>query len=326
MQSLPNSLRIGVLRGGPNHLYDISLQTGAHILEILSETHRPVDIFIDKDGVWYMGGIEKSPEKILKNIDVVWNGLHGSYGEDGKIQEILKHHGVKYTGSDKYPSSIAMNKYLTKEHLKNLDIKTPVYTLVRQTDDLKERSKEIFKTIPHPMIVKPVRGGSSIGIKIADSYVDLYKALYDILSEQSDAIVEEYIIGKEASVGVVNYFRDQSVYVLPPIEIKHKSKKGFLDYDSKYSGEIEEVCPGNFSPKEKKEMERVAKLVHESLGLSHYSKSDFIVSPKRGVYFLEVNTLPHLGKESLISKSLKSVGTSAKDFVNHVLLLTLNNK
>ncbi len=326
MQSLPNSLRIGVIRGGPSHLYDISLQTGAHILEILSETHRPVDIFIDRDGLWHMGGLEKAPDKILKNVDVVWNGLHGSFGEDGKIQEILKHHGVKFTGSDKYPSSIAMNKYLTKEHLKNLDIKTPVYALVRQTDDLKEKAKEIFSSIPHPMIVKPVRGGSSVGIKVVDNYVDLYKVLYDILSDQSDAIVEEYIKGKEASVGVVNYFRDQSTYVLPPIEIRHKSKKEFLDYDTKYGGEIEEVCPGNFTAKEKKEMERIAKLVHESLGLGHYSKSDFIISPKRGVYFLEVNTLPHLGKESLINKSLHSVGATAKDFVHHVLLLALNDK
>jgi len=86
------------------------------------------------------------------------------------------------------------------------------------------------------------------------------------------------------------------------------------------------VCPGNFSAKEKKEMERVAKLVHDTLGLSHYSKSDFIVSAKRGVYFLEVNSLPNLNKGSILTNAFHSIGSSTKDFVHHVLLLTLNNK
>ena len=324
MQTLPDSLRIGVIRGGPSSEYEVSLKTGGHVLEILSETHRPIDIFISKDGVWHMGGLEKSPEKILKNVDVVWNGLHGEFGEDGKLQEILSSHGVKYTGSEKYPSSITMNKWLTKEHLKSLGIRTPVYELVRQTDNLKEKAKEIFNSIPHPLIIKPVRGGSSLGIKIVDNYVDLYKALYEILSEESDALVEEFIKGKEATVGVIDNYRNQKVYSLPPIEIRHKSQDGYFDFDSKYSGEAEEICPGNFSQSEKKEIETLATLIHQHLGLRHYSRSDFIVSPKRGIYFLEVNSLPGLTKESLIPKALHSVGSSTKDFIHHILLLALN--
>lgn len=324
MQTLPDSLRIGVIRGGPSSEYEVSLKTGGHVLEILSETHRPIDIFISKDGVWHMGGLEKSPEKILKNVDVVWNGLHGEFGEDGKIQEILSSHGVRYTGSEKYPSSITMNKWLTKEHLKSLGIRTPVYELVRQTDNLKEKAKEIFNSIPHPLIIKPVRGGSSLGIKIVDNYVDLYKALYEILSEESDALVEEYIKGKEATVGIIDNYRNQKLYSLPPIEIRHKSKDGYFDFDSKYSGEAEEICPGNFSQSEKKEIETLATLIHQHLGLRHYSRSDFIVSPKRGIYFLEVNSLPGLTKESLIPKALHSVGSSTKDFIHHILLLALN--
>jgi len=326
MQTLPDSLKIGVLRGGTSPEYDVSLLGGAHILEVLNETHRPIDIFISKDGTWHMYGVEKSPTQILKNVDVVWNGLHGEFGEDGKVQEILNHHGVPYTGSEKYPSSIAMNKWLTKEHLKDLGVKTPTYIIVRQTDDLKEKAKEIFNSIPHPLIIKPVRGGSSLGIKTAENYIELYSALYDILSSESDALVEEYINGREATVGVIDDFREHKTYVLPPIEIKHGGENGIFDYDAKYGGESQELCPGNFTEKEKRELEALATVVHNHLRLRHYSRSDFIVSPKRGVYFLEVNTLPKMTKQSLLPLGLKSVGSSVKDFVHHVLKLTLNKR
>ncbi|TSC70777.1 MAG: D-alanine-D-alanine ligase [Parcubacteria group bacterium Gr01-1014_46] len=333
MQTLPDSLRIGVIRGGPSNEYEVSLLGGAHVLELLSETHRPIDIFISKDGSWHMHGVEKSPEKILKNVDVVWNALHGQYGEDGKLQELLAHHGVKHNGSGKYSSALAMNKWLTKEHLKNFGIKTPTYALVRQTDDLKAKSKEIFNSIPGPLVVKPTQGGSSLGIKIVNTYVDFYNALYEVLSLQSDALVEEFIVGKEATVGVIENFRNSKTYSLPPVEIRYKGENSnkekdtdFWDYNSKYNGESQEICPGNFTAKEKREMEALATLVHDHLGLRHYSRSDFIVSPKRGVYFLEVNTLPGMAKNSLFPLALKSVGSSVKDFLHHVLLLSLNSR
>ncbi len=329
MQTLPSNLKIGVIRGGLSNEYDISLLSGAHILEILNETHRPIDIFISQDGLWHINGIEKRPEQILKNVDVAWIALHGHFGEDGKIQEILTHHGVPFNSSEKYSSSIAMNKFLTKEHLSEVGIKTPTYALVRQNDDLKNRAKEIFSSIPCPLIVKPVRGGSSLGIKVVKNYLELYSALYDILSERSDALVEELIPGKEATVGVIDGFRGQDFYALPPVEIryggeKNKSGTDFFDFESKYSGESEEICPGHFSEKEKREMEEISKIVHRHLGLRHYSRSDFVVSPKRGVYFLEVNTLPGMTKNSLFPLSLKSVGSSVKEFVHHTLLKILS--
>src|SRR4051812_28058000 len=110
MTTLPSSLRIGVLRGGPSPEYDASLKTGGHVLKYLNETHKPLDIFISKDGTWHVQGIERKPERILKQVDVVWNALHGLYGEDGGVQEILNHHGVPYTGSDRMASAVAMNK------------------------------------------------------------------------------------------------------------------------------------------------------------------------------------------------------------------------
>src|SRR3989344_2432232 len=323
MQTLSPSLRIGVLRGGPSPEYDVSLKTGANVLKHLSETHNPIDVFISKDGKWHMNGMERSPERILKNLDVAFNALHGTYGEDGQVQEILNHHGVPYTGSDKYASAIAMNKWITKERALLAGIKTPVSMLVRQTDSLPNKAKEIFNSIPHPLIVKPACGGSSLGLHKVDSFSELLSALENVLSEHGSAVVEEYIVGKEATCGVIDNFRGKKIYPLPPVEIVPPTGKLF-DYDSKYNGETKEICPGNFSEKEKREIERVAQLIHDKLDLRHYSRSDFIVSPRRGVYFLEVNTLPGLTEESLLPKSLKAVGVEVKEFLHHLLHMAIH--
>lgn len=323
MQTLPSSLHIGVVRGGPSPEYDVSLKTGANVLRHFSETHIPIDIFISKDGKWHMNGLERSPERILKHVDVVFNALHGAYGEDGGVQEILDHHGVPYTGSNRYASAIAMNKWITKEKAILAGIKTPISILVRRTDSLEDKAKEIFNTIPHPMIVKPACGGSSLGLHKVDSFKDLLDALENVLSGHGSAIVEEYIVGREATCGVIDNFRGQKIYSLPVVEIIPPAGKLF-DYDSKYSGESREICPGNFSEKERKEIEKVAKLIHDRLGLRHYSRSDFIVSPRRGIYFLEVNTLPGLTEESLLPKSLEAVGIKIKDFLHHLVHMAVH--
>ncbi len=306
MNILSPSLRIGVLRGGPSAEYDVSLKTGANVLKHLSETHRPLDIFISRNGKWHMQGVERSPERILKQVDVIFNALHGAYGEDGGVQEVLNHHGVPYTGSGRLESAVAMNKWMTKERAMKAGIKTPVCAIVRQEDNLAEKTKEIWSGIPSPLIVKPACSGSSFGLYKVNSFKELLSSLETVLSEHGSAIVEEYIAGKEATCGVINNFRDQDIYALPPM-----------------SGEI---CPGNFSGVEKKEIERLSALIHKTLGLSHYSRSDFIISPRRGIYFLEVNTLPGLTKESLLPKSLKAIGSSVQEFLHHVIGLALNKK
>jgi D-alanine-D-alanine ligase len=312
MQILSPLLRIGVLRGGPSNGYDMSLQTGANVLKQLATTHTPVDIFISKDGKWHMNGVERAPERILKNIDVVFNALHGTYGEDGQVQEILNHHGVPYTGSDRYASAIAMNKWITKERAILAGIKTPLSMLVRETDPLSTKAKEIFNTIPHPLIVKPACGGSSLGIQKVDSYSELLSALEQTLALHGSAVVEEFIVGREATCGVIDNFRGEKLYSLPPVEL------------TSFNGKSDEICPGNFTEKEKKEIERVAKMIHDKLGLRHYSQSDFVVSPRRGVYFLETKTLPNLTEDSHILKSLKAVGVEIKDFLHHILHLTIH--
>ncbi len=302
--NLSRSLRIGVLRGGSSTGYDDSLQTGNFIIQNLVDTHKPIDIFISKDGTWHMHGVPKSPENIFKHLDVVYNALHGTFGEDGRVQEILNHHGVKYTGSDRYPSGLTMNRWLVKEHLKPLGIKIPVTMLVRRTDSLNKKAKEIWNSIPTPLVIKPAKGGYSSAYYKADFYQELITALSKILSENDSATVEEYINGTRASSGVIEGFRDKDFYTLAPVELD--------------SNDVP-LYPTRFTPKEKNEIELLSKMIHKGLGLRHYSTADFIVTPKRGIYVLEVNTQPKLGDKSVVRRSLEAVGVSIRDFIHHVI-------
>lgn len=328
MSTLSPSLRIGVLRGGPSPEYDNSLKSGAHVLKHLSETHRPIDIFISKDGAWHMHGVPRDPARILKHVDVVWNALHGAYGEDGKVQEILDRHGARYTGPARMPAALSMNKWITKEHAHKAGIQTPVYTIVRQSDPLRQIARQIFASVPQPLVVKPVAGGSSLGVYLTRNFRDLYVALETILAMHDAALVEQYIVGREATCGIIDDFRGHDTYALPVVEIITHPDRPFFDHHAKYSGmqsgETREMCPAHFDLDTKKEIERLAALIHRTLGLSHYSRSDFIVTPRRGVYFLEVNSLPGMTSESLLPKSLEAVGVSQREFIHHVLGLALN--
>ncbi len=305
MKILPSSLHIGVIRGGPSDEYDASLQSGGAILKSLSKTHNPLDIFISKDGTWHIQGIERSPERILKNVDVVWNALHGAYGEDGGVQDILQSHGVPHTGSRRYESAIALNKLMAKDHANALGIKTPVAMLVSKTDSLKEKAKEIWNSIPRPLMIKPVRGGSFVNIP-ADSLAELLSSLDSVLSATDSAIVEEQISGKDVSCMVTDGFRDQKSYTFPPVIHGSSTLK--------------------LSKNEIKTVEEIARDIHNILKLSHVSQSNFVVAPKRGVYFIDVSTSPKFGADTVGEESLKSVGADTTDFLHHVLGLALERR
>jgi D-alanine-D-alanine ligase len=293
---------VGVLRGGPSSEYDVSLKSGAAVLEVLDrEKYEPRDIFIDRNGQWHMHGIGVPPEKALFGADVAFNALHGHYGEDGQVQRLLEQLGVPYTGSGALESATAFNKHLTKQEADKFGVKTAHSIVVEHTGDNEAAAMRIFRTFPHPAIVKPVTGGSSVGMTIAENFEQLQHALDNAFNFAPQALVEEYIKGRDATVGVIQNFRNEPTYALLPSP--HET----------------------FSQKEKDELVSIAKKIHDGLGLSHYSESDFIVS-KRGIYFLEVNALPGLHKESLFNKSLGAVGSSLSKFLDHVIGLARKNK
>lgn len=315
------NVRVAVLRGGPSEEYDISMQTGASILDALTKSpFDPFDIVVTKKGEWLHKGRETFPEQLLAHIDVVCIALHGAFGEDGKVQRLLDRYGVPYTGSGAYASGVAFNKVLTKDFLRDHGIKMPPHMVV--TSDSKDNptpvAEAIGKMFGPQYVVKPIASGSSVGITIVQNAMLLPKVLQEALDTYDRVLVEKRIIGREATCGVVNRFRDSDVYVLPPIEIVPPQRADFFDRTVKYDGTTEEICPGRFSREEKDEMERVSKLVHEALGLQQYSRSDFMVAPD-GLYFLEVNTLPGLTTESLFPKAMTAVGSSHRELVQHLI-------
>jgi D-alanine-D-alanine ligase len=312
---------VAVLRGGPSSEYEVSLKTGASVLEALDkEKYDARDIFISRGGDWHLHGVAMPPERALKGADAAFIAMHGEYGEDGQVQRLLERLGVPYTGSGPFASSTAFHKQRTKEAVKKLGVKVAHGITVDNIGNSEALAHQLFRSFPHPAIVKPVAGGSSVGTTVANNFHQLQFALEQAFSVSPTALVEEYIAGREATVGVVDDFRGEAAHALMPVEIIPPSRHPFFSYEAKYSGETIERVPGNFSDKEKQELERIARLVHQGLELSHYSRSDFIVA-KRGIYFLEVNTLPGLTKESLLPKALQAGGASLSHFLDHVLSL-----
>ena len=314
---------VAVLRGGPSSEYEVSLKTGAHVLESLApEKYDARDVFIDRTGVWHLHGAPSTPEQILQGVDVIFNALHGEYGEDGKIQRLLDRLAIPYTGSRTIPAALTFHKQRTKEQVQTLGIKMPHSIFVEpQEGNIETLALRIFRSFPHPAIIKPVIGGSSVGITLADSFEALQDGLRRAAIISPTVMIEEFIKGREATVGVIDQFRNERTYALMPVEIIPPLGHSFFDYEVKYNGESIERVPANFSYEQKQELMRLARVIHEQLELNQYSRSDFIISP-RGIYFLEVNTLPGLTKESLLPKALIASGIRMSDFVDHLISLT----
>jgi D-alanine-D-alanine ligase len=314
---------VGVLRGGPSREHEVSLKTGASMLAHLpKDKYDARDIYIDKQGQWHDRGRAITPDRVLRQIDVVLNGLHGEYGEDGHIQKLLERFAVPYTGADSLGSHLAMHKVMAKLKAQEAGLLTPEFFYIERVEDASRVAAQAHRKFIPPVVVKPVGWGSSVGISIVGGHVHILRAVEDLFAGGAlGVLIEELVRGKEATAGVVEGLRGESLYALPVIEII-PPQEDFFSYEAKYSGKSREVCPGNFSRVHTEELKRAAKVAHRALGLRHYSRSDFIVSPK-GIYYLETNTLPGLTTESLLPKSLAAVGVALPDFLTHIVDLAM---
>lgn len=312
---------VGVLRGGPSKEHDVSLKTGHAILKHLpKDKFTARDIFIDKKGQWHVNGKEVTPAEAVRSLDAVIIGLHGEYGEDGEVQRLLERLGVPYTGSASYPSHVAMHKMMAKKHAEDLGVLTPSYRYIDNEDTMEAVLADVVRSFHQPVVVKPARWGSSVGISFVSGYAPLHRTVLSLLRDGAGGVlIEEVVRGREATAGVVEGLRGEDLYGLPVIEII-PPENDFFSYDAKYSGASREVCPASFDRETAAELSRLARVMHDALGLRHYSRSDFIVSPK-GIYYLETNTLPGMTTESLLPKSLSAVGVSFPDFLTHLVAL-----
>jgi len=317
--------RVGVLRGGPSSEYEVSLKTGATVLEHLPRKYNPIDIYIDRNGKWHLNGVVSPPEKILKQIDIAFNAMHGEYGEDGKVQKILESFNVPYTGSASLPSALTMNKFFAREYFKKAGLKIPEGSVLKKEEKSYIKVFEIFSNFKKPLVVKPMSCGSSVGVSIVENFENFTEALEKAFKYSPAVLIEEYIKGKEATCGVMESLNDNSYQVLPPIEIR-PTKSSFFDLESKYDGSTEEICPGEFSDSITEQIQDIAAKAHDVMGLRHYSRADMIVRDDGEIYLLETNSLPGLTPESLLPKSLKASGYSLTDFIDHVITLAIARK
>lgn len=339
-------MKIVVLAGGTSTERDVSLSSGSMIYKALKKKgHRAIllDVYLgyegetegifDRDTDWaaeVTGVGESNPDlkeikalrkdggksffgphvlEICESSDCVFMALHGANGEDGKIQACFELMGIPYTGTDFVSSAMAMDKGITKDIFKAYNIPTPMG--IR----LKKGEKEVEK-VPFPCIVKACCGGSSVGVCIARDEQEYEEAKKEAFRYDNEVVIEQYIEGREFSVGVMDG------KALPVIEIA--PKVGFYDYKNKYqAGSTVETCPAALSEEKTEELQHTAERVFSALRLKNYARMDFRMNAKGEIFCLEANTLPGMTPTSLLPQEAAVVGIDFEELCERILACAL---
>ena len=250
---------------------------------------------------------------ICKTADIVFLALHGDCGEDGRVQAALEMHGIPFTGSDYLSSAIAMDKDLTKRLVAPQGVITPSWESVRYTA---EDIPALAQRLQIPCVVKPNASGSSIGVTIAHTRDDLVGALEVGLQFGGQCVIEQYIKGREIQVAVLEGKALPSIEIVPKVE--------FYDYESKYQpGAAEEVCPAPIPEEWELRLRAAAEEVFRIVGLSVYSRADFIVTEDGTPYFIEINNLPGMTPTSLVPQEAAAAGISYGELCERIVSASL---
>lgn len=336
-------MKVVVLAGGISTERDVSLSSGRMIYEALKKNgHQAVllDVYLgyareDADGIFgreedwakEIGAVgEENPDieavkalradgdrnffgpnviRICQAADVVFMALHGENGENGKIQACFDLMGIKYTGTDYVSSALCMDKGLAKELFDYHGIPTPKGIRLG-------KGEPDPRAVPFPCVVKACCGGSSVGVCIAHNEEEYGVALQEGFRYDKEVIIEQYIKGREFSVGVMGG------KALPVIEIA--PLRGFYDYRNKYqAGSTVETCPAQLSERKTREMQHLAERVFRVLRLKNYARMDFMMSDEEEIFCLEANTLPGMTPTSLLPQEAKAAGMSFEELCGRIL-------
>ena len=346
-------MKVVVLAGGISTERDVSLSSGTMIYRALkkrghqailldvylgyewvpSAEGETIDSIFDRDKDWAetLGSIaEENPDielikamrpdgeknffgpnviAICQAADVVFMALHGENGENGKIQACFDLMGITYTGTDYVSSALSMDKGLSKELFAYHGIPTPAGIRLK-------KGQKHEKTVPFPCIVKACCGGSSVGVSIAFKAEEYEKALQEAFLYDDEVIVEQYIEGREFSVGVMDG------RALPIIEIA--PLQGFYDYKNKYQpGSTIETCPAQLSEEKTKEIQDYAEQAFRALRLKNYARMDFMMNKAGEVFCLEANTLPGMTPTSLLPQEAAAEGGSFEELCEKIMSTAL---
>ena len=337
-------MKVVVLAGGTSTERDVSLVSGSMIYKALKKNgHQAIliDVYLgytgetdgifeqDKDWAEQIGLVSETRSDlaavkamrkdggksffgpnvldICQQADVVFMALHGANGEDGKIQACFELMGIPYTGTDFVSAAMSMDKGITKDLFKAYDIPTPKGFRMKEGD-----KTDVIAECGFPCIVKASCGGSSVGVTIARNEEEYAGAVKEAFRYDSEAVVEQYITGREFSVGVIDG------KALPIIEIA--PKQGFYDYKNKYqAGSTVETCPAALSAEKTQEMQKIAEKVFGILRLKHYARMDFMMNEKGDIFCLEANTLPGMTPTSLLPQEAAATGVDFEALCEKIL-------
>lgn len=313
---------VGVLRGGVSEGYATSLRSGAAIMQALApEKYDVRDILIDPEGVWHMRGLPVAPLRALQGIDVVINALYNDgIGSDGQVAAILKRAAVPYTGTRGTTASLVLNRTWMRSALAGTSIRVPrAHALSsRLPMDPVEMARRIFAEFGPPYVVKPVATGTAIGVRVVRTIQDLPAVLSELFEHYDALIIEEFTPGEKVSVGIIEGFRNEKLYALPPSKFVMPQGFTIAELGAHEHEKAAHMCPWIAHNDHKQQLMRQAREVHEQLGLSHYSRSDFIVRGSR-LYLVGVNAFPELHEQSSFASMLEAVGAPLPQFVEHLI-------
>ena len=294
--------KIAVLMGGPGSEREVSLATGHGVSKALRSLGVEV---IDVD-------VRDENFELPPDVDLAFLTIHGTFGEDGQLQKILEDRGVAYTGDGIKESCIAFDKILSKEKFRENNVTTPYWEVVKSGQD---------PTIPLPIVVKPPRQGSTVGVVIVKDERELDSALVEAAKYDGELLIEQFVPGRELTVGILG---DQA---LPILEIIPKG--GFYDFTNKYpflnpqaGGGAEHVCPAEIDDDKTKEIQDLALKAHRAIGLQVYSRVDVLLPENDAATVLEVNTIPGMTEASLLPEAAAAAGINYVDLCARIIALS----
>ena len=300
---MSDSLHITVMLGGPSAEREVSLRTGAAVAGALRSLGHTVHELDPKTPDW----------TLPPRTDAVFLALHGTYGEDGTVQQQLDQLGVPYTGCDAGASRLAFDKVLTKQRCVETGVPTAKFVVVDAATTPWPRGWQ------PPVVVKPVRQGSSVGLQFVDRVADWAEALREALRYDTQLLVEEKIEGRETTVGILDGV------ALPVVEVR--PKEGTYDYRNKYTaGNTEYFCPAPFDCATTQAIQTAALGAFRAIGGRDYARVDVMVRANGEPVVLEVNTLPGMTETSLLPKAAAAAGLSYAALCQRMIELALHRR
>ena len=302
---------VALLSGGISSEREVSLQSGDQVYEALDKDKYDILRYDPKTDLGQL--VNDAPK-----IDVALIILHGPYGEDGTVQGLLDLLHIPYQGSGVLGSALAMNKAVTKKIYEKSGLPVPPYVIYDRNDKVDEDA--CVEQLGLPLVVKPVAGGSSVGMSIVRSKDDLQEALDKAIGYDNAVMAESYIAGIELTGGVLG---NKELEAFPIIEIVPDQTREFFDYEAKYTpGVTQEICPARIDDELTLQAQSYAKIAHQTLYCRGYSRTDMILQDKK-IYVLETNTIPGMTATSLLPQAAQVAGLSFGKLMDKLIVLGL---